>query len=323
MPYGYKFADTGADMTVDQNSTFRTIGQQMAASNGYTPEQASDLYIADGTSIDWMFNNQGIFAYVFELYPTGSPGFYPPDEQIPTQTQRNREAILILSEYADCVYRAIGKQSQYCVPPGTPIVANPGNQTSTVGTAVTLNNSASGGTAPYTWSATGLPAGLSISSSTGVVSGTPTTAGTSSVTITATDSASPSKSGSATFNWTVNPVGGSCNGTNPNDVQIPDLSTVESSIVISGCSGNAASNSTVEVHIVHTYRGDLVVSLIAPDGTVYTLLNRSGGSADNVDQTFTVNLSTEVANGTWRLRVQDAASIDVGYINSWTLNLRP
>jgi carboxypeptidase T len=113
-PYGYKTADTGSDMTVDQRSMFATIGQQMAATNGYTPEQASDLYIADGIIIDWMFFNQGITSYTFELYPTGSPGFYPPDEQIATQTQRNREAFLILSEYADCVYRAIGKQAQYC-----------------------------------------------------------------------------------------------------------------------------------------------------------------------------------------------------------------
>jgi carboxypeptidase T len=114
-PYGYKFANTGADMTLDERSTFATIGQQMAATNGYTPEQASDLYIADGISIDWLFFNQRIFAYTIELYPRSSaPGFYPPDEQIATQTARNRNAFLILSEYADCVYRAIGKQSQYC-----------------------------------------------------------------------------------------------------------------------------------------------------------------------------------------------------------------
>ena len=89
---------------------------------------------------------------------------------------------------------------------------------------------------------------------------------------------------------------------------IPDNTTVYSTITISGCTGNASSASTVEVHIVHTYRGDLVVALVAPDGSAYTLLNRSGGSADNVNQTFTVNLSSEAANGTWRLRVQDAAS---------------
>jgi Zn-dependent metalloprotease len=87
-------------------------------------------------------------------------------------------------------------------------LANPGSQTSTVGTATSLTLSASGGTTPYTFSATGLPAGLSINSSTGVISGTPTTAGTSSVTATVTDSATPTHAtASQTFNWTVNPAG--------------------------------------------------------------------------------------------------------------------
>ena len=125
--------------------------------------------------------------------------------------------------------------------------------------------------------------------------------------------------------WTLNlrPAGSpTCSSSNPSDVAIPDLSTVESPITISGCSGNASSASTVEVHIVHTYQGDLVVTLVAPDGTGYVLHNRTGGSADNIDQTYTVNLSTEIANGTWRLRVQDAAAIDTGFINSWTLTLR-
>ena len=87
-------------------------------------------------------------------------------------------------------------------------LANPGNQTSTVGTAVSLTLSASGGTTPYTFSATGLPAGLSINSSTGVISGTPTTTGTSSVTATVTDSATPTHAtASQSFTWTVNPAG--------------------------------------------------------------------------------------------------------------------
>jgi aminopeptidase S len=85
--------------------------------------------------------------------------------------------------------------------------------------------------------------------------------------------------------------------------------------------GNALASSTAEVHIVHTFRGDLVVDLVAPDGTVFNLLNRSGGSADNVDQTFTVNIAGEVANGTWNLRVRDAAAQDTGFVNSWKLTL--
>jgi hypothetical protein len=283
--------------------------------------QGSDLYITDGDITDWMWGNQQIWTYTFEMYPaSGGGGFYPPDEVIPAQTSRNKTAVLILSEYADCPYRAIGKDAQYCGTPGAPVVANPGNQTSTVGTAVTLNNSASGGTPPYTWSATGLPAGLSINSSTGQITGTPTTEGTYSVTVTATGGGS----GSASFTWTVNPVGGSCSGTNGTDVSIPDNNTnVFSDITISGCTGAASAVSTVAVNIVHTFKGDLVVDLIAPDGTAYNLHNRTGGSTDNINQTYTVNLSTEVANGTWRLRVRDAAAFDTGFINTWTLNLRP
>jgi hypothetical protein len=92
----------------------------------------------------------------------------------------------------------------------TVTVTNPGNQTSTVGTAVSLqvqaSDSASGQTLSY--SASGLPAGLSINSSSGLISGTPTTAGTSSVTVKATDSTSAS--GSASFTWTVSSSSGSC-----------------------------------------------------------------------------------------------------------------
>ena len=85
-------------------------------------------------------------------------------------------------------------------------VTNPGNQTGTVGVAKSLQMSASGGTAPYTWSATGLPAGMSINASTGLISGTPTTAATYSVTVTAKDSTNAT--GTASFSWTITSSGG-------------------------------------------------------------------------------------------------------------------
>ncbi len=107
--------------------------------------------------------------------------------------------------------------------------------------------------------------------------------------------------------------------TNTADYTISDNATVSSPITVSGRSGNGSASTPVAVNIVHTYRGDLVVDLVAPDGSVFNLLNRSGGSADNVNQTFTVNLSGEAMNGTWNLRVRDAAGGDVGYINSWSL----
>ena len=76
------------------------------------------------------------------------------------------------------------------------------------------------------------------------------------------------------------------------------------------------------VNIVHTYRGDLRVDLVAPDGTVYNLKATStSDSADNVNTTYTGSLSSEAANGTWRLKVQDVYSQDTGYINSWSLTL--
>jgi hypothetical protein len=92
----------------------------------------------------------------------------------------------------------------------TVTVTSPGNQSTAVGTAVSLqvqaSDSASGQT--LTYSATGLPAGLSINASSGLITGTPTTAGTSSVTVTATDTTGAS--GSAAFTWTVNSAGSGC-----------------------------------------------------------------------------------------------------------------
>ena len=102
-------------------------------------------------------------------------------------------------------------------------VTNPGNQTGTVGTPASLqiqaSDSASG--QALTYSATGLPAGLTINGSTGVISGTPTAAGTSAVTVTATDGTGAS--GSAAFTWTISPGstgGGGCHVTyQPNQWQ--------------------------------------------------------------------------------------------------------
>ncbi|MEU0398829.1 S8 family serine peptidase [Streptomyces sp. NPDC006197] len=107
---------------------------------------------------------------------------------------------------------------------------------------------------------------------------------------------------------------------NPTNVTIADNATVSSSIAVTGLAGNAPATLKVGVDIKHTWRGDLVIDLVAPDGTVRNLkASSSSDSADNVQTTYTVDASTELANGTWKLQVRDVASGDTGYIDSWSL----
>lgn len=208
--------------------------------------------------------------------------------------------------------------------PATATVNQGSSATTTVSTAVV-----SGTAESVTLTATGLPPGATASfSPASVTAGGSSTAtiatsastpvGTYAVTITG---AANSATRNTTFTLTVNTVGGGCTNTNGTDVTIPDNTTVNSTIAMSGCTGNASATSTVEVHIRHTYIGDLVVSLIAPDGTAYVLHNRTGSGTDNIDKTYSVNLSNEVRNGTWTLRVQDAATVDTGVLDTWTLTL--
>jgi subtilisin family serine protease/subtilisin-like proprotein convertase family protein len=205
---------------------------------------------------------------------------------------------------------------------------NPGGSTTaTVSTATTA-----GAPHPVTLSVTGLPSGATVSfSPSSVTSGgsatvtlsatAATAAGTYLVLITGTG---PESIQIATYSLTVTGPAGCAQSTNQ-DVRVPSLHTVEGVLTIWGCAGNAAANSTVEVHIVHYFRTELVVTLIAPDGTTYPLHNQTGEFLDhNLDRTYTLNLSGKVANGTWRVRVQDAVGGNLaGYLNSWTLNLRP
>ncbi|MEU1294681.1 M4 family metallopeptidase [Streptomyces sp. NPDC005840] len=193
-------------------------------------------------------------------------------------------------------------------------IAATANQTSGVGDAVSLRVEAyttHTGSA-LTYEATGLPDGLAIDAD-GLITGSPTTAGTSTVSVMVTDGTGSTATRS--FTWRVAHL--YANGTR---IDIPDAgAAVESPVTVSGRGGNASATTEVYVKIVHTYRGDLTVDLVGPNGTVYSLLNRSGGSADNVDQTFTVDASAQPVDGTWKLRVQDRASIDVGYLEKWYL----
>lgn len=122
---------------------------------------------------------------------------------------------------------------------------------------------------------------------------------------------------------TVNAVTGIPGGatfSNATNVTIADNATATSSIAVTGRTGNAPAALKVDVDIKHTWRGDLVIDLVAPDGTVRNLkASSSSDSAANVLATYTLDASSEVANGTWKLQVRDVASGDTGYIDSWSL----
>ncbi len=136
--------------------------------------------------------------------------------------------------------------------------------------------------------------------------------------VTSAGAGSPNRLLYSIFGGTTPPPTGQTysNGT---DVAIGDNTTVNSAIAVSGRSGNASSTTPVAVNIVHTYQGDLKVDLVAPDGSVYVLHNRTGGGTDNINQTYTVNLSSEALNGTWNLRVNDNAGGDIGRIDTWSI----
>ncbi|MCE5291716.1 MAG: RICIN domain-containing protein [Nocardiaceae bacterium] len=131
----------------------------------------------------------------------------------------------------------------------------------------------------------------------------------------------------ATRRWTLAEVGGTTPPPPPpsyfentTDYAIPDYNTtgVTSPITVDR-TGNAPSTLKASVRILHPNSGDLVVSLIAPDGTVYVLQNRQGGTTDNIIKTFTVNASSEIAAGVWKLKVVDRARLRTGTIDSWSL----
>jgi carboxypeptidase T len=117
-PYGYTFVDVPSDMTQDDHDVFVALGERMANTTCnprcYTPQQSSDLYITDGTTTDYLYGSHRIFSFTIEMFDTGFEGFYPDDEDIIPQTRRVAKAVLLAAEFADCPYRIIGKQEEYC-----------------------------------------------------------------------------------------------------------------------------------------------------------------------------------------------------------------
>ncbi|MSR46974.1 MAG: hypothetical protein EXS13_07910 [Planctomycetes bacterium] len=114
------------------------------------------------------------------------------------------------------------------------------------------------------------------------------------------------------------------------NLSIPDNNTT-------GVTSSQAFNVTgtvasvkLRVDVTHTYKGDLELSLIAPDGTTVIVHNRTGGATDNIQTEYPditvpyASLSAftgKLINGNWSLKARDLAASDTGKINSWTLSL--
>ena len=119
-PYGYTKTDVPIDMTSVDHHAFYRMGKAMAARNGYTAKQSSDLYITDGDQIDWLYGSQRIFSFTWELFPTETQtvwgDHYPADENIATQTARNRSALLYFLTVGGCPHGVLGLAKTDCGP---------------------------------------------------------------------------------------------------------------------------------------------------------------------------------------------------------------
>lgn len=181
----------------------------------------------------------------------------------------------------------------------TVTVTNPGPQTGTVGTATSLQihatDSAAGQTLSY--SATGLPAGLTINASTGLISGTPTASGSNTVTVTVTDSTGAS--GTASFAWNISGGGGgggggTCHVTYTKNSEWPGGFTAQVAIA------NTGTTSINGWSLTFTFPGDQKITS-----------NFNGGFSQAGEN---VTLTNASYNGT----IAPGASITDGFQGTWT-----
>jgi subtilisin-like proprotein convertase family protein len=123
-------------------------------------------------------------------------------------------------------------------------------------------------------------------------------------------------------NGIVNCINGTFTSTNV-PLAIPDNNATGITSVNSVVGSGTVASLSLSLNITHTFRGDLVVTLVSPGGTSFIVSNRAGGSADNIiiaNQAIT-NFNGQTAAGTWSLKVQDLAGVDVGTLNSWSLTI--
>ncbi|GIU44369.1 peptidase S8 [Shewanella sairae] len=117
-------------------------------------------------------------------------------------------------------------------------------------------------------------------------------------------------------------TGGPATYTNTNSYSIPDNSNVGVESIIAATRSGDSGEVTVKVNISHTYIGDLQVELHSPSGQVAILHNNTGGSSNDIVQTYTVDMTGVGSAGDWKLKAIDNARRDTGSINSWELSFQ-
>ena len=98
-PYGYTYEDIPPDMTLLDHQTFVAMGTEMERTAGYHAQQSSDLYITDGDWNDYLYGALHRYPITIEL---SGDGFYPGQEIIPSESERNHQAAIFVAKIADC-----------------------------------------------------------------------------------------------------------------------------------------------------------------------------------------------------------------------------
>ncbi|HZR51615.1 MAG TPA: glycoside hydrolase family 48 protein [Streptosporangiaceae bacterium] len=187
----------------------------------------------------------------------------------------------------------------------TVTVTNPGNQTGTVGTAVSLQIKASDSAAGQTlsYSATNLPAGLSISATTGLITGTPTANGNSSVVVTVKDTTGAS--GTAAFTWTIGTTGNTVTVTNPGN----QTGTVGTAVSLQIKATDSAAGQTLSYSAANLPAG---LSISATTGLITGTPTTAGTSSVTVTVKDTTG-ATGTAAFTWAIGTTGGGFCHVTY----------
>ena len=209
----------------------------------------------------------------------------------------------------------------------------PGNTSPTVAISAPTGGSTQGASVTFTGSANdaedgGLSGSIrwtdSVSGLLGTGSTITATLGNGSHTVTASVTDSGGSTTTSSVSFTVSAP--SCNTTYTATglpLSIPDNNATGITSNLAVANTSTITSVALSLNVTHTYRGDLVVSLLSPTGTSYSVSNRSGGSADNIVLTESAvsAFNGQSPNGTWQLKIQDRASIDTGRLNSWSIKV--